>query len=226
MPEYQKLIYWPNENGEWFDHSQVMTTTAGYNGWAITDTSSTGTPTYTTINGGGVTLTLDATSEAELVVLYQKDILPFDVDEIQVFSFYARVTGSDSATLYLMGLAGAHNATADSIAQNAWFRIQGSGDVDLILCETDDGTTDLDDKSAAQNLTTVLRKFTIDFTRGKSDIRFYVDDNPVATSTTFTLAAYTGSLQPYFSVQKTSGTGAQTLTIIGIEPVLLSRSLA
>lgn len=226
MPEYQKLVYWPDENGENFDRAHTYSSTPGHNGWAITDTSSSGTPTYANANGGGVVITLESTSEAQTVALYQADKLIWDIDEIQSFSFYAKVSGVDSVTTICMGLASAHNATADSIAFNAWFRMQGSASTSAVVVETDDGTTDLDDKATAATLASTLKKFTIDLSNGKSDIRFYIDDTRVASTTTFDADQYSAGVQPYFLVAKASGTGVPALTIARIEPVMVSRTLA
>ena len=213
-------------SGEWFDRAHTYSSTPGHNGWAITDTSSSGTPTYANANTGGAVLTLEATSEAQLVALYQADKLIWDIDELQTFSFYAKVSGVDSVTLICMGLASAHNATADSIAFNAWFRIQGSASTSNVVVETDDGTTDLDDKATGTTLSSTLKKFTIDLTNGKSDIRFFINDDRVAATTTFDADQYASGVQPYFTLQKASGTGVPALTIVGIDPVLVSRSLA
>jgi hypothetical protein len=46
----------------------------------------------------------------------------------------------------------------------------------------------------------------IDFTGGKSNVKFYVDGIRVAAGTTFDMSAATGSLQPYVQIQKTADT--------------------
>jgi hypothetical protein len=225
MPEYQQLVAWPSEQGEFFDRGQTYGATPGQNGWVITDVSSSGTPTYVNSDGGGFVATLAATSEAEQVTLSQGDKLIFDIDEIQVVSFYALVSGVDAVTTILMGVASAHNTTPDSVAAHAWFRMEGSASTSNVVVETDDGATDNDDKATGQTLAAVLKKFTIDFSNGKSDVRFFIDDQRVAASTTFSMAGYSGKLQPYFSVQKASGTGIPALTVRAILPVKCSKLL-
>lgn len=226
MPEYQELEYWPNTQGESFTRGQTFTTTPGHNGWAIKDTSAAGTPTYVTANGGGAVLTLVNTSEEEVVTLYQGDRLPFDIDEIQSFSFLAKVSGVDAVTTIVMGLATAQNDTEDSVTNLAWFRMEGSASTSNVVVETDDGTNDNDDKATGATLSSTLKKFTVDFTNGKSDVRFYIDDQRVAASTTFDMSNTSGQLQPFFQVHKASGTGVPAITIRKIYPVLLSRSYA
>ena len=53
----------------------------------------------------------------------------------------------------------------------------------------------------------------IDFTGGKSDVKFYIDGVRVAASTTFTMAAATSSLQPFVQIQKAANTNVDAVTI-------------
>lgn len=201
-----------------FDRAQALTTTPGFNGWTVTDTSSGGTPTYLCTSGVGMKLTLVNTSEAEIVDMHHNDVLQFDVDQIKVADFWVKVAGIDSVTTLVFGLAGARHDTPDTVAQNCWFRIEGGTSTSNVVCETDDGTTDYDDKATGVTLSSTFKIFRIDMTNGKSDIRFMAGDSlgnlqRVAASTTFTLAAYTGQLQPYVQVQKASGTGVPSISI-------------
>lgn len=204
-----------------FDWSQVFTTTAGYLGWAIKDTSAAGTPTYTTVSGGGAALTLVATSEEEIVTLYQKDILPFNILKVQRMSWLAKVAGVDAVTTLVMGLASAQNDTEDSVVTNAWFRIEGSASTTAVVVETDDGTNDLDDKATGATLASTYKEFVIDFTNGLSDVRFYIDGERVGAATTMTMAALTSAtnVQPFFQIHKASGTGTPAVTIKELEVV-------
>lgn len=228
MSEYFKSVMWPNPGGEWFDRAHTYSTTPGFNGWTIADDSSSGTPTYVNQNGGGFVGTLVNTSEEERITLYQGDKLIFDIDELigGVFSFFAKVSGIDAVTTLVMGVASAQNDTDDSIAAHAWFRMEGSASTSAIVVETDDGTNDNNDVATGKTLASTLKKFSIDFTNGKSDVRFRIDDSPVATATTFDMSNYSSGLQPFFQLSKASGTGTPALTLIGIEPVCLSRNLA
>lgn len=206
---------------EFFDRAQAFTTTPGQNGWTIADTSSSGTPTYlcTTEDGGAATLTIAATSEAENVCLYFNDVLPWDLAKLQYVKFVAKVSGIDSATTLVMGLGNARNDTPDSVGVNVWFRMEGSASTTAVVCETDDGTTDTDDKATGQTLAAVYKTFLIDFSQGLSDVRFYIEGERVAAATTFTLASITSgqNVQPIVQIQKASGTGTPAVTIALVE---------
>lgn len=203
-----------------FDRAQAYTTTpAGAFGWTIADTSAAGTPTYLNISGGGAKLLCDNTSEAQVVCLYQNDVLPFLLNKIHYVKFIAQVAGIDAVTTLTMGIGSARNSTADSVATNAWFRMEGSASTSAIVAETDDGTTDNDDKATGTTLAAVDKEFIIDFSKGLSDVRFFVDGAPVATGTTFSMAAAssTQQVQLLAQLQKASGTGVPSVTIKRVE---------
>lgn len=186
--------------------------------WAIADTSAAGTPTYATVSPsatGEVALTLAATNEVENVCLSFGDKLCFDIDNIQSFRARVKVSGiTSSATSVAWGLASARNDAIDSIANHASFRLIGST---TLYVETDDGTTDKDDIATGTTLSTTYKDFYIDFAGGKSNVKFYVDGVRVAASTTFDMSAATSSLQPYFQIQKTAATNADSVTIDYVE---------
>lgn len=200
-----------------FNRAQAFTTTPGQDGWTIHDTSSSGTPTYlcATADGGAAVLTLDNTSEAQVACLYHNDVLAFDLAQIQFVEIIAKVSGVDSATVLTLGVGSARNTTDDSVAVNAWFRMQGSASTTLVVTETDDGTTDNDDKATAVALSSVYKTFKIDFSNGISDVRFFIEGEQVSASTTFTMAAITAgqNVQPIIQLQKASGTGTPAVTI-------------
>lgn len=200
-----------------FNRGQTYGTTPGHNGWTLEITGTT--PTIVNQNGGGVKLTLTSTSEAQICTLYQNDVLAIPFLGLQNIRFNALVAGIDSVTTLVMGLASAQNDAADSVATNAWFRIQGSASLTAVVTETDDGTTDNDDKATGATLAAVSKEFMIDFSHGPSDIRFFIDGQPVSTGTTFSMAAATSStyVQPFFQLQKGSGTGVPSVTIGCIE---------
>jgi hypothetical protein len=211
---------WPVEGGDFFDRAQAFTTTPGMNGWTIADTSSSGTPTYlcVTEDGGAAQLTLASTSEAEIVTLYQNDVLPWDLASLQHVEFIAKVSGIDSATTLTFGVGSARNDTADSVTVNAWFRMEGSASTSAVVVETDDNVTDNNDVATGATLGSGYKKFTIDFTNGLSDVRFYIDGQRVAAGTTFTMAAVTSgqNVQPIIQLQKASGTGTPSITIANV----------
>lgn len=209
---------------EWcsaFDWAQVFTTTAGYKGWTIADTSSSGTPTYLTISGGGAALTCDTQNEAQNICLYQNNILPFNLLKIQRMEWLAKVPTTDAALTLFMGLGSSRNDAPDSLTTMVGFRIEGSVSTTNLLCESDDGVTDLDDKASGTTLATVFKKLVIDFTNGLSDIRFYVDGERVAASQTFSMAALTSAtnVQPIFQLQKTASAAAIQVVIKDVKIV-------
>lgn len=205
---------------DFFDRAQVFSTTPGQNGWTIADTSAAGAPTYlcVTEDGGAARLTLASTSEAENVCLFFNDVLPWDLAQLQWVEIIAQVSGIDSATTLVMGVGNARNDTPDSVGVNAWFRIEGSASTSNVVVETDDGTTDNDDRATGQTLASVYKALRIDFQNGLSDVRFFIDGAPVATSTTFSLASVTSgqNVQPIIQIQKASGTGVASVTIAAI----------
>jgi hypothetical protein len=158
-----------------------------------------------------VVLTLAATNEVENVCLSFGDKLCFDNDNTQSAEFRVKVSGiTSSATSVAFGLASARNDAIDSIANHASFRLIGNT---TLVVESDDGTTDKDDVATGTTLSTTYKRFVIDFTGGKSNVKFYVDGVRVAASTTFDMSAATSSLQPYVQIQKTAATDADAVTI-------------
>lgn len=185
--------------------------------WDIADTSSAGTPTYT-VGGvnGEATITLDSTSEVQNVCLFQSDVLNYDIDLLQSIEFSVKTVASlDSATSLAFGLCTARNDTIDSLTAHASFRLIGSNSV---VVETDDGTTDKDDVATGLTLVAAYKRFVIDFTGGKSNVKFYMDNADgnlvrVASSTTFDMSAHTTGLQPYVQLQKTADTNTDSVVI-------------
>ena len=206
---------------ELFDRAQAFTTTPGQNGWTIADTSAAGTPTYLCIteDGGAAALTLAATNEVENVCLFFNDVLPYDLRMLKYAKFVAKVAAVDAVSTIVFGLASARNDTPDSVAYNAWFRIEGSASTSAVVVETDDATTDTDDKATGQTLAAVYKTFLIDFTNGLKDVRFFIEGERVAAGTTFDMSAVAAgqNVQPYVTLQKASGTGTPSVTIALVE---------
>ena len=190
--------------------------------WAIADTSSSGTPTYATVSPsatGEVALTLASTNEVENVCLSFGDKLCFDIDNIQRFEARVKVSGCTSGTSIAFGLASARNDDPDALTNHASFRMIGATSTTAVFCESDDGTTDKDDIATGATLATTYKKFVIDFTGGKSNVKFYIDGVRVAASTTFDMSAATSSLQPYVQIQKTASVNVDAVTIDYIKVV-------
>ncbi len=109
-----------------------------------------------------------------------------------------------AATIAVLGLAGVHNATENSIAQNLWFRLENNFD---LLFETDDGSNDSDDNDTGVKL--VQDTFAIvacDMT-DLQDIRVYVNGTRRLPGTRFHAGSLSVStpLQPYLNLNRASG---------------------
>jgi hypothetical protein len=181
--------------------------------WLIVDTSSSGTPTYT--KGTSVaTLKLASTNEIENVCLAFGDALDFDIDDIQRIEMRVRLDVTmTTGTELVFGLGSARSDTTDSVAANAWFKMVGANSTTLVYCETDDGVRDVDDVSSGQTLGTSFKRFVIDFTGGKSDVKFYIDGIHVAQSQTFNMSGYSSGLQPIVQLQKAANTNVNGVVI-------------
>ena len=185
---------------------------AGSDQWDIADTSSSGTPTYTVggINGEA-TLAFDNTSEIQNVCLFKSDVLNFDIDYIHSIELRVKTVATlDTATSLAFGLCSARNDAIDSLAAHASFRLIGSNS---LVVETDDSVNDNDDVATGATLVDTYKRFVIDFTGGKSNVKFYVDGVRVAASTTFDMSNYSAGLQPYVQLQKTADTNTDSVVI-------------
>ena len=182
--------------------------------WNVVDVGNATEAIVADSSNGQFLLHLAATSEAEDAVLYQSDNKTFDVGLGLIIEFrlnMAVVPGTGVAAVF--GMAGDHNLDKDTVTEQAWFRLQASA---ALLCESDDTTNDNDDKSTGLTLVAgTYYIFKIDFT-DIADVRFYVDGARVCASTTFdmsNLSAAEQQMQPYFSLDKASGTGLGDLNI-------------
>lgn len=180
--------------------------------WLIDDTSASGTPTYVR-NASAAVLTLAATNEVENVCLHHGDALSFDIDDIQTVEMRVKVSGCTSGTTIVWGVGSARNDDPDAVTAHASFKMVGADSTTAVVVETDDGTTDLDDKATGKTLSTTYKRFVIDFTGGKRDVKFYIDGERVASSTTFDMSGYSAGLQPIVQIQKAANTNADAVTV-------------
>ena len=182
--------------------------------WMVDDTSAAGAPVYT--KGTSVaTLTLAATSEVENVCLHFNDALDFDIDLIQRIEMRVKIGAATftSGSILCFGVGSARNDTSDSVDANAWFRMEGANSTTAVYVETDDGVRDNNDVSTGLTLGTTYREFVIDFTGGKSNVKFYIDGIRVAASTTFDMSGYSSGLQPIIQLQKAANTNVDSVVI-------------
>jgi hypothetical protein len=204
---------------EWYDDflgpQTVLASPVGSDQWDLVVTGTTPTATVGGINGE-LTLANSSATEIQNCCVFTSDILNYDIDLIQRAEFRVKFTAQtggtcDSTTSIAFGLASARADAIDSIASHALFRIIGSN---AIVVETDDAVTDRDDVATGVSFVSgVYRKFVIDFTGGKSDVKFYIDGVRVAASTVFTMASYTAGFQPYFQIQKTSDNNTDAFSV-------------
>lgn len=191
--------------------------------WDIADTSSAGTPTYVRVDLGESTvvgalgnakLSFDSQSEAQNVCLSWADKLGIDFDKLRGFECRVRMAQAtaDSATQLAVGITGDRHDTIDTIAIAAIFRVVGSDSTTALVVETDDGSADNDDVATGTTLINAWKVLRIDFT-DKADVKFYVDEVRVASATTFSMAAHTGGVQPFFQLQKGADNNTDSVEI-------------
>ena len=165
-------------------------------------------------NGGEAILSLEATSQIQVLGLHHGDALTFDIDDIQRVEMRVKLNGAfTTGSILTFGVGSARNDTADSVAANAWFRMEGASSTTAVYVETDDAVRDNDDVATGQTLATAYKRFLIDFTGGKANVRFYIEGIRVAAATTFDMSGYSAGLQPIIQLQKAANTNANVATI-------------
>jgi hypothetical protein len=151
---------------------------------------------------------LSSTNEAQYSGMDWQDNLQIPANRGWIFEAMVKFSAITTAQRAVVGMASAFGATLDNVTRNAWFRLEASL---AALMETDDNTTDRDDRPAALTLTAdtyyLLR---IDGTN-KSEIKFWINNRFQGK---LSAAAFdTGLLQPVCLVQKDSGTGTPSMTV-------------
>ncbi len=182
----------------------------------ILDTSISGAPTYGYVASsasGELAVDMAADVEIENLCLYQGDVLTYDIDDLMDVSWKVKMNQAtpDAATMFSIGLAGSRNAAIDSIAQSVLFRLVGASAA--VTVETDDGTKETSLVATGKTLAAAYKTLTISFAAGKADVRFFIDGEPVATGTKFSMATYTGSLQVFAQIQKTADSNTDGFTV-------------
>lgn len=181
---------------------------------ALPTSANIATPWVTALTGGATHVrnnseliaTLTSTSEAQIVGVAHGDALAFDIDDIQRVEMRVRIGAATftANSIFCFGVGSARNNTANDVAAHAWFRMEGANSTTVVYCETDDAVRDIDDVSTGVTLGTTYKEFVIDFSGGKSDVKFYIDGQRVAASQKFDMSGYSAGLQPIFQLQKSS----------------------
>lgn len=167
---------------------------------------------------GAVKLHLTADVQKQNADLYHADQLNFSA--LQGLVFETRLKVSTLPTLHaeaVWGVAGAWADGPDAITYSCFFTADGSGEV---FCEKDDNATDQSATSGVTVLATEWHIYRIDFTVA-TDVKFYIDGNPVAGGTTFSWAASAANskVQPYLACYKVgddAGVGDLTIDYVRI----------
>jgi hypothetical protein len=164
--------------------------------------------------GGVMSLALTADNQAQDAMISFNDQLTFNIANGGVLEFRAALSVLPTTGVAVVaGACGPHNLDKDTTAVNAWFRWQASA---TLLTESDDTTNNNDD--TATGVTTVVSVYNIykiDF-NVLASVKFYVNGARVSAATTFDMSNLTAAesvIQPYFSLDKASGTGVGTLLI-------------
>lgn len=183
----------------------------GHNGWCSKITKTGGSPTLLCVNadGGQAAGTLAATSEVEVVTLYQGDVLPYAATSLQQLDILLAVTGVDANTTVAFGLSTAENDTPTSMTNFVLFLINGGTSTSNIVISGKDGTNTYSNIATGTTLGSTFKKFVVDFQNGIADVRFFIDGARVAAGQTFNFGAFTSSslLQPIVQIGKSTGTG-------------------
>lgn len=199
-------------------------TADGHQGtWCVQSTGTTPTlARKADFDCGALELKTSNTSEVADLTLYWGDEQNIDSDLGPILIARVQVqTQPAAADSICWGFGSARNALQDSVARNAWFKLAGAN-LDLKV-ESDDATTDDDDNDTTVDLTAgtfIETMVSMNRIHGASatDVRFFYRTTlggawtRVLANTTFVLGA-DQAIQPYFQVEKTSGTTTPDLLI-------------
>jgi hypothetical protein len=181
--------------------------------WVVSVTGAA--PPTAVRNASNAVFTLTSASQEQILGGGHGDALSFDIDELQSIEFACRIGAATftSGSILAFGVGSARNNTLNDVAAHAWFRMEGANSTTLVYAESDDGTRDIDDVSTGVTLGTTFKRFVIDFTGGKSDVKFYIDGQRVCASQRFDMSGYSAGLQPIIQLQKGVNTNADVLTV-------------
>jgi len=182
--------------------------------WNVVDVGDATEALVADSSNGQFLLHLAATNEAEDAVLYMGDNKPFDVGNGLIFETRVDMAvAPGTGVRAVFGMCGDHALDKDAATESAWFSFEASL---AVLAETDDTTND--NNNISTGITAVAGTYNIyriDFT-SLSDVKFFIDGVRVASSTTFDMSNLSASeqqMQPYFALDKATGTGLGDINI-------------
>jgi hypothetical protein len=186
--------------------------------WVYTETGASTNPTgdFVSAVGDGVFRLLhSADSEAQTLRLDWGDTLMINMSKKPRIEIRAKLdfAGANFSAdqRAVLGLASAYNATLDSVATNAWFRVEGANL--NVLIESDDGTLDDDDNDSTIDLVdNTWTVFEIDCA-DLDNVAFRVDGVQVAQKLDMGALAANTWVQPIAAIQRDAGTEAEKLDI-------------
>ena len=178
----------------------VPVSTAG-NNWALVG------------HGEGVSMALDATSEAQKLDALSILGIPVDTPCLVEALVCLNANGSDASVDFSVGLASVTHATdAHGIAERLFIQIDG--DNTAINAESDDGTTEtaiIDSVANATDGTPFLVQWDL---TDEADIQLYIDGVNRLPASVFTLAAASGPLKLLAHLEKTTGAATGNVTVL------------
>lgn len=197
-------------------HTVIPTAPAAGSNWCSKLVKTAGTVTVGAVaNGanGQIQIAIDATSEKQDAVLYCADQRAYSGAAGLVYETRIQLPVIPTAgTKAVFGMAAAWADGPNNIAEYLRFAVNGSG---ALLCESQDGTTQLSVASGVTIATTgewhILRIDASDPT----SVRFFVDGQQVASTQVFPFAAAgaAAALQPYASVYKAAGASVGSVAL-------------
>jgi len=171
------------------------------NTWTLRDTGGATETLKADAPSGVLELALTATNEVQLAGVDWGNQRPLVLNQKVMFETRVRFTTLPTgAVIAVAGFCGDHNAAVDSVAESAWFRLDGSG---AITVETDD--TIHETSKVATGVTLTANQWAL--LRIECDqigaLRFYINGARVASATTFNMSQVAAlALQPVVRIGK------------------------
>jgi hypothetical protein len=186
----------------------VLSTSTPNEGWLQ---EKTGSPPDIASYNGALEIKVNETSQAQANRACFGNDLPFRIQDIKEIRFVAAADTFGALVEAAFGICDAAPADdPDSTAQALQWRVDADNAVSV---ECDDAATHDVAVSTGQTLGTTFKRFVIDFTGGKSNVKFYIDGERVCSSTTFDMSAYSSGLQPIIQLQKAANNNADVCSV-------------